>query len=170
MPCATVCGAANMGNVGGRAETDGAVHPPHFCPAAQCQGRTSPDPSGVRPVPSHSCCCQERGHRLVKEEVVLEGGRVHGLTQAAWLEPGHPHSFQYSLSHWSHLPYRRFTTALPGRAPMGRSPLHSWPERLKVAGAQPSLFQGLVGHQLSATSLPSSGHGQGNGGKSQRWP
>lgn len=96
--------------------------PPHFCPAAQCQGRTSPDPSGVRPVPSHSCCCQERGHRLVKEEVVLEGGRVHGLTQAAWLEPGHPHLFQYSLSYCSHLPCRRFTTALPGRAPRGKSP------------------------------------------------
>lgn len=115
MPCARVCGMANMGNVGGRAEMDGAVLSPHLCPAAQCQGRTSPDPSGVRPVPSHSCCCQERGHRLVKEEVILEGGRIRGLTQAAWLEPGHPHWFQYSMSHWSHLPCR-FTTALPVRA------------------------------------------------------
>lgn len=122
MPHARVCGTANMGNVGGRAGMDRAVLFPHLCPSPQCQGRTSPDPSGVRPVPSHSCCCQERGHRLVKEEVVLEGGRVHGLNQAAWLEPGHPHWFPYSLSHWSHLPCRRFTMAFPGRAPVGSSP------------------------------------------------
>ena len=57
---------------------------------ACCRGRSSPDPSGVGPVPGHSCCRQERGHRLVEEEVVLEGGRVRGLARAAWLVPGHP--------------------------------------------------------------------------------
>lgn len=45
---------------------------------------------------------------------------LHGWSQGT-LTP-FQYSFQYSLSHWSHLPCRRFTAALPGRAPVGRSP------------------------------------------------
>lgn len=63
---------------------------------AWCQGRSSPDPSGVGPVPGHSCCCQERGHWFVEEEVVLEGGRVRGLARAAQLVPGHPVPLHHS--------------------------------------------------------------------------
>lgn len=64
-----------MGSVAGAAGRSSSVPLP-FCPAGYSGlGRSSPDPSGVGPVPGHSCRCQEGGHRLVEEEVILEGGR-----------------------------------------------------------------------------------------------
>lgn len=122
----------------------------------QCQGRSSPDPSGVGPVPGHSCCRQERGHRLVEEEVVLEGGRVRGLTRAARLVPGHPASL-VPACHAPHCPRQGKLAAVPT---YGQEPLPSWPERQKAAGAQPTPYQGLAGHWPCATRPPPPGHGQ----------
>lgn len=80
-------------HAGGRAGADrwsGSNPCPSALLTAPCWGRSSPDPSGVGPVPGHSCCRQKWGHRLVKEEVVLEGNTVCGLDGAAWLVPEHP--------------------------------------------------------------------------------
>lgn len=67
-----------MGGGAGEAGWSSSIPHPSALLTAQCQGRSSPDPSGIRPVPGHSCCCQERGHRLVEEEVVLGGAECVG--------------------------------------------------------------------------------------------
>lgn len=35
-----------------------------------------PDPTSVRPVSGHACYCEQRRHRLIKQEVLLIGQRV----------------------------------------------------------------------------------------------
>lgn len=60
-------------------------------------------------------------------------------------EPGHPHWLQYSMSHWSHLPCRRFTAALPDRAPVGRTPCIPGPGGRRVLMHSPSCARGWWG-------------------------
>lgn len=67
----------SVGRERGWGQQDGAAVPSSSCPfGGPTPGRSSPDASGVGPVPGHSCCRQERGHWLVKEEVVLQGHSV----------------------------------------------------------------------------------------------
>lgn len=168
MPCARVCGVANMGNMGGRAEMDGAVPSPPFLPC--------------RPVPGQNLT-RSLGRQASPEPFLLLSGAGTPACQRGSDPGGREAEFVGSprLRGWSQgtltgssTPCLTGPTCHAGDSPQlsqsGQEPLPSWPRREKVAGVQPTLCQGLMGHQLRATSPLSSGRGQGNGGKSQRWP
>lgn len=165
MPCARVCGVLNMGNVGGRAEMDGAILSP---PSLPC-----------RPVPGQNLT-RSLGHQASPEPFLLlsvagtpacQRGSGPGGRQNSWAHPGCMAGARApSLVPVSLVPpaMQEIHRGSPSQGTHGQDPFPSWPRRQKGADAQPTLCQGLVGHQPSATSPPSSEHGQGHGGKSQR--
>lgn len=170
MPRARVCGVANTGNVGGRAEMDGAVRPPPFLPCCPVPGQNLTRSLGRQASPEPFLLLSGAG------TPACQRGSGPGGRQSSWAHPGCMAGAR-APSLVPVLPVVLVPSAMqeihhssPRQGTQGQEPLPSWPGRQKVAGAQPTLCQGLVGHQLSARSLPSSGHGQGNGGKSQRWP
>lgn len=141
-------------------------HPPPFCPAdCLLPGQILTRSLGRRASPGPFLLPSGAGTPACRR------GSGPGGRQSAWPCQGCMAGARAPCLTGPSLSCRRCTTAVPGRASSlavptcGQESLPSGPGRQKAAGAQPTPYQGLVGHWPCATSPPSPGHGRGHGAR-----